>query len=202
MVRLWARVRRRDRGAAIIEFALASVPLLFILFAIIEIGMIFAGNVNLDNALLSVARQVRLGTIVLPGIAATSSTSTQTDLADFKSKICQNVVLMLNSTCVAQLQVDVRVLSSFGSSPPNPISGTTFNASGFCFYSGLPGNTVSIRAYLLWPVATPVLLPALTKITAIVSSSGSSTGSYFVLMADEAFVNEPNSVATNTSSGC
>ncbi len=193
---------RDDRGAALLEFALVGAPLLFILFAIIEIGLIFAGNVNLDNAVLSVARQVRLGAMVLPGMAATTSSGTQTDLADFKKKVCQNMVMVTNATCLSQLQVDVRVLSSFGSSPPNPISGTNFSSSSFCFYSGVPGNIVSIRAYLLWPVATPVLLPTLTNITSISGSSGSSTGSFFVLMADEAFVNEPNSAGTNTNAGC
>ena len=186
-----------------LEFALVALPLFFIIFATIEIGLIFAGNINLANAVLSIARQVRVGSIVLPGAATTTSSGTKMDLADFKTAICNNMVLITSTSCLAQLQVDVRVLSSFGdTSPPNPISGKTFSSAGFCFYSGNPGNIVSIRTYLLWPVVTPALLPSLSNVTSISSSGSTTTGSYFVLMSDEAFVNEPNSAVTNSGSGC
>lgn len=193
---------RGDRGATLLEFAIVAMPLFFLLFAITELGLILATNINLSNSVLSLARQVRLGSVVLPGATVNSSTSTQMDLADFKTNVCANIAFMTAANCQSSLQVDVRVMTSFGAAAPNPISGSTFSTNAFCFYSGTPGSIVSIRTYLLWPVATPILLSALSQIQNVSTASGTSSGSYFVLIADEAFVNEPNGTATNTGNGC
>ncbi len=200
----WTRrkLARSDRGATILEFALTALPLMFLIFGTIELGLIFAANIDLSNAVLSVTRQVRLGSIILPGMAATSSSGSQMSLADFKAAICSRFSLLTNALCLSQLQVDVRVLSNFAAAPPNPISGSNFSTAGFCFYSGTPGAIVSLRTYLLWPVTTPVLLAPLSSVTSVTASSGSSSGNFFVLKSHEAFVNEPNSAISNTGNGC
>ncbi len=191
------------RGATAVEFSLVALPLLFLLFAIMELGLIFVMSLNLSNATTTLARQLRVGELVASGAAATSSNGVQLDLADFKSAICSRLSLVPLSTCVNQLQVDVRVLTSYqNQSIPNPRSGKSFNTTGFCFYSGTAGSVVEIRTYYPWSIFTPVILNALANTTSLTTSSGTSTGNWFTVSSTSVFKNEPDPNIVNTSAGC
>lgn len=194
-------LRRRD-GAAAIEFALVATPFIFILFAIIEIGLIFVTNINLNNATLLLARQIRTGGIVAPGSSATSSSGIVLDLADFKTAICNNLPMVPSATCTTQLQVDIRTQTGFGSTSPSPFTGTTFSNSALCYFSGAGGSIVEFKAYYLWPVATPILLSALVNATTYKSGSTSTSGNFYVLQSAEAFKIEPNASGSNPGGGC
>ena len=192
-----------ERGAVIIEFALVAMPFLFILFGTIELALIFVANASLENAALQLARQVRVGSIVLPGAAVSNGTGNQMTLSSFKTSICAGVTLLSQATCLGQLQVDVRTQSAFtGQTAPTPVNAGNFSTSGFCFYSGAPGNIVTMHVYLLWPVTTPVLLNALAQVTSMTTGAGTTTGNFFVLNANEVFKNEPNATSSNTGNGC
>lgn len=191
------------RGSVMVEFTLVATPLLFFIFAIIELGLIFVANTSLANATFSLARQIRVGKITAAGKATTTSNGIQMDLADFKKAVCNNIQIVPTATCLSQLQVDLRTQTSFQSqSSVNTGSGSNFNTSNMCFYSGSPGDIVVMRAYFLWSIQTPVLLAPLGSVTSVTTSAGSSTGNYFVLTSSEVFRNEPNAAATNNGSGC
>lgn len=191
------------RGAAIVEFALTVGPFLFLIFAIIELGLVFVANICLSNATLTLARKIRVGAIVAPGQAATSSSGIQMDLSDFKNAVCSQVLIVPTAMCLSQIQIDVRTQASFQNQvSPNPLAAGIFNTSGFCFYSGTPGSIVQMRAYYLWPVLTPFLLSPLVNATTLTTPKATSTGTYFVLTSSEVFKTEPNATATNTGSGC
>ncbi len=194
-------LRRRD-GVAAVEFALVAMPFVFILFAIIEIGLIFVTNINLSNATLLLARQIRTGGIIAPGVATTSSSGVALSPADFKTAICNNLTMVPAAACTTQLQVDIRTQSSFGQASANPISGTTFDNASFCFYSGASGSIVEFRAYYLWPVATPVLLSALVNATSYKAGATTTAGNFYILRSAEAFKIEQNSSGANSGSGC
>ena len=190
------------RGSTIVEFALVAPLFFFMLFGVLELGLLLIGNSCLGAATLTLARQVRVGQIVLPGATAAGGGS-QMSLAGFKAALCAKIPVLDNKTCLKQIQVDVRTQTGFqGQTMPNPVTGSNFNANGLCYYSGGPGDIVSVRAYLLWPIMTPVMLNALVTTTSLTTGSGSTTGSYLTLTAVEAFKNEPNATATNTGSGC
>lgn len=192
-----------DRGVAMLEFALVAMPFFFLLFGIVELGLIFVANDCLESSALQLARQVRVGTSVLPGSSVTTGTGIQMTLGSFKNAICAGVPILPQGTCLSHLQVDVRTQSAFtGQTAPNPVSAGNFSTGGFCFYSGAPGSIVTMHVYLLWPVTTPLLLNALAKITSLTTSGGTTTGSYFLLQANEVFKNEPNATSTNTGNGC
>ena len=196
-------VVRDRRGSTAVEFALVATPFFFLIFAVIEIGLVFVANVCLANATLSISRQIRVGKITASGKAMTTSTGSQLNLTDFKKAICSNIPLVPNPTCLSQLQVDLRTSSKFGGqSSPNTGTSTAFNSTSFCFYSGSPGDIVFLRAYFLWDISTPVLLSPLGQVKSMTTPSGSSTGNFYVLNSSEVFRNEPNSSATNNSSGC
>lgn len=50
----------RDRGAAMVEFALISIPLLFLLFGIIESGRAYNAQISLQGAVREGARALAL----------------------------------------------------------------------------------------------------------------------------------------------
>jgi Flp pilus assembly protein TadG len=56
-----ARARRPDRGAAAVEFALVLVPMLIIIFGLIQYGMYFYSAQTGSNTLNAAARQVSVG---------------------------------------------------------------------------------------------------------------------------------------------
>lgn len=194
-------LRRRD-GAAAVEFAIVATPFIFLLFAIIEIGLIFVTNINLNNATLLLARQIRTGGIIAPGSSATSSSGISLDLADFKTAICNNLPMVPSATCTTQLQVDIRTQSAFGTASPSPFTGKNFSNSSLCYFSGAGGSIVEFHAYYLWPVATPILLSALVNATSYNSGSTSTSGNFYVLQSAEAFKIEPNSSGATATSGC
>ncbi len=201
LLNLGATLRRRD-GAVAIEFAIVATPFIFLLFAIVELGIIFVTNINLSNATLLLARQIRTGGIVAPGSSATSSSGITLDLADFKQAICSKLPMVPAATCTTQLQVDIRTQSTFGIASPSPSSGNTFNSASLCYYSGSGGSIVEFHAYYLWPVATPVLLSALVNATTYKSGGTSTSGNFYVLQSAEAFKIEPNNSGANSGNGC
>jgi Flp pilus assembly protein TadG len=54
---------RGERGATMVEFALIMIPFFVILFGIFEVGFVFWGTFELENATADAARQIRTGQI-------------------------------------------------------------------------------------------------------------------------------------------
>ena len=190
-------------GAAAVEFAIAAVPFFYLLFAIIEVGLIFVANISLSNATFAMARQLRTGRIVAQGNSATGGTGAAMNLANFKIAICNQMPIVPNSVCLAQLQVDVRTLSSFsGQSPPSPTASNTFNNASLCYFSGSGGSIVEFRAFYLWQINTPLLFSALVNTTTYTSNGTTTSGNYYVLNSAEVFKVEQKSAGANTGSGC
>jgi Flp pilus assembly protein TadG len=186
-----------------IEFAIVAIPFLFLLFASIELSLIFVMNNSLSNAMSVAAQQIRLGNVIATGVSSTTSTGSQLDLSDFKRLVCSKIALVSSTACASQLQLDVRPLSGYQSmSPPSPSSGANFNTSSLCYYSGQAGSVVEITGYYLWPVLPLPFLSVLTQTTSLTTSSGSTSGSWFLLTYSEVFKTEPNAGIVNPGSGC
>ena len=214
-----ARFVANDRGATAVEFALVALPFLFLIFAILELALVFLVNVSLENATAVASRKLRTGQTVATGVGFTQPSSGQVgayeDEAHFKNDICANMSWIPSSTCNSQLQVDVRSYSSFESqSQPNPIVGTTFNAQNLCYYSGnsssggQTSNTiVLVRAYYLWPLITSFLNGGLRNVTTVVTTVGgvtqTTTGkSFSAVQANEVFKNEPFATTNTATTTC
>lgn len=186
-----------------VEFALAAPVFLTLLFGTLELGFIYVTNVSLGNATAQIARKVRVGQVVLPGNTVATTTGNQMTLSAFKAAICGAIQLMNPTTCMNQLQVDVRVQGSFGgSTTPAGSTNGNLNASGFCFYSGSPGNVVTMRAYMAWPIMTPLMLNMLSNTSSVTSGGQTTTGTFLLLTSSESFKNEPNPNTINTGNGC
>jgi Flp pilus assembly protein TadG len=92
---------RDEKGAAMIEFAIIAAPFLGLLFGMLEVGLIFWGGYELDNATLAASRLIKTG-------QAQSGKKTQQDMV---TAICNNVAIL--SGCASSLTLTVQTVSSF-----------------------------------------------------------------------------------------
>ena len=169
-VRRDAALRRARRdGSAAVEFGIIAVPFLMMLFAILEIAVIFLTDTVLENAVIDAGRQVRTGEADRTGM----------NTEKFKTKICANMSAFANN-CTSRLTVDVRVLTSFRNPPTDPLSTGTFNPSGLEYLPSQPGNIVIVRAWYKQPIFTPFM-----------NQGAPRAGGNGILTATMAFRNEP-----------
>jgi len=110
MPRMLSRFRRSSDGTAAIEFALLAFPFFLLIFATIEAFIAFAGEQLLENAVDTMARQVRTGQ------------AKNLSEEEFRTKFCAEISLMIN--CAEKedpedqkLYLDVREFASFAAIP-------------------------------------------------------------------------------------
>ena len=191
------------RGAVALEFALTAMPFIFMLFAIIESGLIFVAQIDLSNATMNLARQIRTGNVMAAGLSSSTS-GTSLSLSDFKKTICNSMQFIPTSTCVNQLQVDMHTQMIFGSGQTAslPIVNLNFNNSALCYYSGQAGSIVELRVFYLWQVFTPLIMKALVNAQSYTVGGTTTNGSFHVITSAEAFRVEQNSSGSNAGGGC
>ena len=108
------RIRRylkNKEGTAAIEFAILAIPFFMLLFAVLELAIVFFINSTLNHAVSEAGRQIRTGNFQACG--------TQDN---FKKLVCENMSGLGN--CEKRLRVDVVTGNNFGSvalpQPPEP----------------------------------------------------------------------------------
>lgn len=166
--RLLARFARARGGATTVEFAFVAIPFLLLIFAIIELGLVFLVSLTLENAVIDTGRQIRTGELQTAGGTA----------ATFKTAMCKKMS-WVGASCATALSIDVRTFSGFSS------SGSALNAlkpNTPCWDPGGPGSIVMVRAYYSWPLITPLLQTGLQ-----------ASGGKRLILAAAAFSNEPYS---------
>jgi Flp pilus assembly protein TadG len=165
------RFRRNRRGSAAVEFALVAPIFFGILFAIIELALVFFASQILETVTQDSAR------LVMTGQAQGASLTKE----QFKDAVCAKLVTMFD--CVNEAYVDVRSYSEFATvsiSPPiDPASKTFINDMKYC--PGKDGDVVVVRLFYKWPVFVTGLGFNLTNLA----------GNKRLLTATAAFQNEP-----------
>jgi Flp pilus assembly protein TadG len=170
-----ASFARANGGATAVEFALVALPFLTMIFALLELGVIFLISMTLDDATMTAARQIRTGQLQTAGGASNTQ-------AGFQTLICANMTWI--TTCSSDLYVDVETYPSFTTaSPANPVTGGTFNAAALGYNPGTAQSVVVVRSYFRWKLITPFLDQALEKL-----SDGEA-----VITSTATFRNEPYS---------
>ena len=169
-----ARFARADRGATAIEFAMISLPLMLLIFGVLELAMVLLVATTMEAATESAARMIRTGEFQSSG----SSTK-----ADFKALVCARMS-WLSAKCNTDLWVDVRTFNDFNTLAGNgPQNGAAFNPAATCFATGQPTDIVLVRAYFQWTLFAPLLSNALEDM-------GGGSGKRLLSFAT-AFRNEP-----------
>lgn len=157
----WRRLGLDCRGATAIEFAIVAPIVTGLLISVLETGVFFVAQQNLQDA------AVQGGRLIMTGQAQTSGFSQ----AQFAAAVCPNVQTLF--TC-ANLMVDVQTASSFGSAVTSTPT-LTYNSNGsvsntWAYNPGTDGQIVVVRLMYQWPlVAGPfsLLLPNLTNGTSL-----------------------------------
>jgi Flp pilus assembly protein TadG len=176
--RFASRFARAERGATAVEFGLISLPILAMIFGLIELALVFLVATTLDQATQAASRQIRTGAF---------QTGAAPSRINFKALVCQNMA-WLQSQCSSALWLDVQTFSTYAGlagAPPVPITTLDPNSptSGACFQPGQPGDIVLVRTYFQWNLMTPLLSTAFQNM-------GSGSGKRLISSAT-AFRNEP-----------
>jgi Flp pilus assembly protein TadG len=186
------RIRRDESGATAVEFALLALPFFALLFAILEIALVFWTTQVLETAVADASRQLYTGqfstTFASAQTAATSNGQPQPTQADtFKSLVCAKASALISC---AKIKVDVQAYStdSFPSGVPSPVQTTPtglrqYDPAFGHFASPAPSQIMLVRAYAEYPIFTSFLDAAKLSLT--------PDGRSRLIFATAAFKTEP-----------
>ena len=168
--------KRSEDGATAIEFAMLAIPFFSLIFAILELAIVFFISSSLNHAVSEAGRQIRIGNFQNCGKAA------------FKTQVCDTMISI--GSCENNLRLDVIKNTTFGEitlpaipqptivppgSAPPPVANGDYDESD-------AGEPVVVRALFYHKL----ILPA--QLTRLGSSPGSNTR---IIRSTTAFRNEP-----------
>lgn len=182
--KFFSLLRKDQKGATAIEFALLGIPFVALLFGIIEISILFFVTTTVHHAVAETAREIRTGEFQSTGGGAD----------EFKAAICANMSTVGNCD---YLRVDV-VSSATGkfsalNLPQSPVSCTGTPAQVEACEAADPvmppdnysvtgsSDIVIVRVQYVHHLSVPT---ALTKLA-------NAAGNTHVITATTAFKNEP-----------
>ena len=145
---------RDTSGSSLIEFSLVAVPLFFLIFGTIEIGLVYWATQQLENGTGEVARLVRTGQVHEQNL----------DQAQLKAQICARARAL--PSCAARLRLDVRSATTYDMiAAPTPLDGEgeIKDDASFEFAPGGGGDAALVTAFYDWRavlIGQPYLLRA------------------------------------------
>jgi len=170
-----------ERGNATLEFVVLIVPLLFIMFVIIDLGVFMGRAVLLSRGADIALRQVRLG--ALPPGTEVAPDGTVLIGQPLKDLICENAFL---TGCSERIQIEMRPLAdvtAFGGGTVDCVDRTQPINPVNTYVQGAPSEIMFVRVCL---VAEP-LFPG----TGFLAQLPAAQGGGYAIVAETAFVNEP-----------
>lgn len=149
---------------------MVALPFILMMFAILELGLVFVTDSVLENATIETGRLVRTGQASAQSMTA----------ATFKTSLCGRMSVFAPD-CATRATIDVRVIPQFATTPPDPMDSGTFNAGILTYNNGSPGDLVLVRVWYRQPLLTTFLAQGLSRM-----NDGAA-----MLTATTAFRNEP-----------
>jgi Flp pilus assembly protein TadG len=140
------RFRRNRRGSAAVEFALVAPMFFAVLFAIIELALVFFSSQILETVTQDTARLIMTG-------QAQNAAYTQ---AKFKQEVCAKLIVMFD--CLNGVSIDVQSYKAFSSvdiADPivtDPIDKKKDFVPPNNYLPGGPGDIVVVRLFYKWPL--------------------------------------------------
>ena len=165
-----ARFLRARDGSAAVEFGMLALPFIFMIFAILELGLVFVIDSVLENAAIETGRLVRTGQASASGMTR----------EQFKTSLCSRMSIF-SADCATRATVDVRRIPQFANIPPDPLAGGTFDTGSLTYSNGAPGDLMVVRVWYRQPLLTTFLAQALSRL-----NDGAA-----MLTVTTAFRNEP-----------
>ncbi|MEZ5810489.1 MAG: TadE/TadG family type IV pilus assembly protein [Rhizobiaceae bacterium] len=147
------------RGATAIEFTMLALPFTFLIFAILESCISFAGQQLLSNAADTVARQIRTGQFKAADITETS----------LRKEICDYIQVIVAKDC-PELEVDLREFPTFKAAAAVKIEYTgsgdnrDIDTSDFAVTPGKSLSKNMLRVFYRWPIMTDIMRKRLSNL--------------------------------------
>ena len=85
----WIRLRRNEDGITAVEFGFVAIPFLILFMGLLEVGLVFFGNMTIEHAVTEASRLIRTGQAQTQGLNASG----------FKDKVCDHVNGLLPGQC-------------------------------------------------------------------------------------------------------
>jgi Flp pilus assembly protein TadG len=140
------RFRRNRRGSAAVEFALVAPIFFAVLFAIIELALVFFASQILETVTQDTAR------LILTGQAQKA----ELNQGQFKDAVCARLVTMFD--CSGGVSIDVQSYKEFATidvADPivtDPKDGKKDFVPPNRYVPGGPGDVVVVRLFYKWPL--------------------------------------------------
>jgi Flp pilus assembly protein TadG len=169
------RFRRNRSGTAAVEFALVAPIFFAVLFAIIELALVFFASQMLETVTQDTSRLVMTG-------QAQKAEYTQ---AKFKEEVCAKLTVMFD--CLNGVSIDVQSYKDFATidiAEPivtDPKDGKKNFVPPNNYLPGVPGDIVVVRLFYKWPLF----------VTGLGFNVANLSGNQRLLTATAAFQNEP-----------
>ena len=164
------RFRRNRRGSAAVEFALVAPIFFAVLFAIIELALVFFASQILETVTQDTARLIMTG-------QAQNASFTQ---GQFKNAVCAKLTVMFD--CVNGVSIDVQSYPTFATvNISDPIDAGKNFVPPNNYIPGGPGDIVVVRLFYKWPLF----------VTGLGFNVANIGGNQRLLTATAAFQNEP-----------
>ena len=167
-------------GASALEFALVAVPLILLLLAILQLGLVFFANYMLEHATAQGARLIRTGQAQDQGSMPRRS----------RTRSATHLTAPLSC---AGLKLDVRRFTNFSSTElTNPLDAGGAMKTNFSYDPGIGGDVVVVRGFYEFDI--PALLPV------EISMSNMARRQPGPVVATAAFRNEPFQTTSTSNS--
>jgi Flp pilus assembly protein TadG len=127
------------RGATAVEFALIALPLITLIFASLQVAVIFFFDQALQTATQKAARQLLTGSVQDAGLSQ----------KQFENIVCGNLPTQFNCN---NLMVDVESSSSFAAANTAPLVPANNPNNNWSYSPGNAGDIVIMRVMYDWPV--------------------------------------------------
>ena len=150
------RLLGNRKGSTAIEFTALAIPFSFLVFAILESSISFAGQQIMANAGDTIARQLRTGQL------------RPADITEVKLKqlVCDKLSIIVASDCPG-LEVDLRQFNTFDAASKVRIKLTSDKDIDTSDFDVKPGGSLTInmlRVFYRWPVMTDLMRSSMSNL--------------------------------------
>ena len=168
-------LKRDERAATAVEFALLITPLIALILASLQLSIIFFAGQQLQSVAMAASRELMTGTAQQAGKSQSV----------YHTDVCNDATALGTPFTCGSIMVDVQSGSSYGTISTTPIT-LTYDAHGnvtntFAYSTGNPGDIIILRVMYNWPVVGGGLLPGLAN----------QTNGNHLLVATSVFKTEP-----------
>lgn len=133
---------------------MVALPFFFMIFAVMQLGLLFVVDSVLENATLQAARLIRTGE---------ASTRNLTP-AQFKTELCSRMSVF-SAECTSRATVEVRTIAQFRNQTlPDPVVNGQLPTSP-PYTNGAASSLILIRVWYKQPLIAPTMFQAMSRLS-------------------------------------